>query len=73
MRYIRELTPEERQQLAAGFRRGTDHRFRIRCQSILLSAEGYQINQLTSIFQVDRDTVSKWRPSHGLIGRKEKV
>lgn len=73
MRYIKELTPEEKQQLAEGFRRGSDHRFRIRCQSILLSAEGYKINQLTSMFQVDRDTVSKWRPSHGLISGKKKA
>lgn len=60
MRYIKELTPEEKQQLSEGFRRGAKHRFRIRCQSILLSAEGYPINQLTNMFQVDRDTMSKW-------------
>jgi transposase len=60
MRYITGLTEKDKQQLSEGFRNGATHRFRIRCQSILLSKEGYQINQLATMFQVDRDTVSRW-------------
>ncbi|MEQ9438004.1 MAG: helix-turn-helix domain-containing protein [Cyclobacteriaceae bacterium] len=60
MRYITQLTEKEKWQLKEGFRNGSTHRFRIRCQSILLSAEGYRINQLATMFSVDRDTVSRW-------------
>lgn len=60
MRYITGLTEKDKQQLIEGFRNGTSHRYRIRCQSILLSAEGYRIDQLATMFQVDRDTVSRW-------------
>ncbi|MDF9798526.1 hypothetical protein OKW21_003789 [Catalinimonas alkaloidigena] len=44
MRYITELTEKEKGQLHERFQSGPTHRFRIRCQSILLSAEGYRIN-----------------------------
>ncbi|MEM8968393.1 MAG: helix-turn-helix domain-containing protein [Bacteroidota bacterium] len=60
MRYIKDLSKEEQQQLETGFRRGATHRYRIRCQSILLSNQGHNINQLTSMFDVDRDTISRW-------------
>lgn len=75
MRYITGLTEEAKQQLKEGFRNGKAHRFRIRCQSILLSAEGYQINQLASMYQVDRDSVSKWFDQwqrEGIAGLQDK-
>jgi putative transposase len=60
MRYISDLTAEEKQQLAEGFKTGSTHRYRIRCQSIVLSAQGYSISQLATIFEVDRDTITRW-------------
>lgn len=76
MRYITGLTEKDKQQLSEGFRNGTSHKFRVRCQSILLSAEGYQVNQLASIFQVDRDTVSRWFDkweAEGIAGLQDRL
>lgn len=75
MRYITQLTEEEKRKLNSGFRTGCTHRFRIRCQSILLSAEGYRIGQLAKMFEVERDTISRWLnqwEQKGLSGLEDK-
>lgn len=32
----------------------------MRAQAILLSEKGYALNQLATIFEIDRDSVSQW-------------
>ncbi|NRB49029.1 MAG: helix-turn-helix domain containing protein [Saprospiraceae bacterium] len=75
MRYIKELTQAQQQELKEGFEQGTTKRFRIRCQSILLSYQGYQIKQLMELYDVGRDTVRGWFnqwESQGIKGLKDK-
>lgn len=60
MRYIKELTDTQKEELQIGFETGSSKRFRIRCQSILLSHEGYSIKQLMDMYKVRRDTVRSW-------------
>lgn len=75
MRYITGLTEEAKKELEEGFKHGLSHRFRIRCQSILLSASGHQINELAPMYQVDRDSVCKWFDSwerEGIAGLADK-
>lgn len=52
MRYIEELTLEQRQALEQGHKKGKSYRFRNRCQAILLSAAGYSVQELAALFQV---------------------
>jgi len=75
MRYTTKLSEKDKGQLHEGFRNGSTHRYRIRCQSILLSNQGYNNNQLASMFQVDRDTISRWFSQweeKGLTGLSDK-
>lgn len=60
MRYIKELRDTQKQELRTGFETGSSKRFRIRCQSILLSYEGYNIKQLMAMYKVSRDTIRSW-------------
>ena len=48
-------------------RTGKSHRERVRAHAILLSAKGFDVETLSVIFGVDRDTVSAWlnRFKHG--------
>lgn len=60
MRYIRTLTAEQRQALRAGHQKGQSHQYRNRCQAILLSAEGYSVQELAAMFQVKDLSVYQW-------------
>ena len=60
MRFIDNLSQDEKMSLEHLLRSSTDYRVRQRSQAILLSAKGYTIKQLTNIFEVDRDTISHW-------------
>lgn len=41
-------------------REGATHRERVRAQAVLLSSRGMSLKMLSTIFEVDRDTVSGW-------------
>jgi len=64
MRYVRALTDEQRAFLSTTMKEDAAFRARTRAQSLLLSAEGMTIKEITKMYQVDRDTVStgirKW-------------
>lgn len=59
MRYI-QLTSEQSQQLTQLYKTSTDHRERQRAHALLLSQRNYTIPDLADLFEVDRDTVSRW-------------
>jgi transposase len=60
MKFVGELTEEEKATLRSGQSEGPGARFRHRSQALLLSNRGYRLDQLADIFEVDRDTVSGW-------------
>ena len=60
MRYVRPLTDNQRHTLAEIMHHGATPRARARAHGILLSAQGLTINEIATIYQVDRDTVATW-------------
>lgn len=60
MKFIQSLTPEQLNSLRELHKEGATHRVRQRAHAVLLSAKGYTLNQLASLFDLDRDTVSEW-------------
>jgi transposase len=60
MRYIKNLTEIEKQTLEAGHRQGKSYQYRNRCQAILLSNQGYSVQQLASLFKVKALSIYKW-------------
>ena len=59
MKFIR-LDEEQVAQLRVLHKNGQSHRERQRAQAILLNARGMSLEQLSFIFECDRDTVSGW-------------
>lgn len=59
-RYIEKLTEAEQTALKKGYKIGKSHRFRSRCQSILLSHQGYTCDQLAKMFDVHLITIYDW-------------
>lgn len=49
--------------------RGSSERVRDRCHALLLSDKGYDINALSDIFAVHRDTVSNWISKWNSMGK----
>lgn len=60
MKFIDDLTAEEKAVLFDLMRSSKSYKVRKRAHAILLSSKRYKIDQLASIFDVDRDTVSDW-------------
>ena len=60
MRYVRPLLENHRHTLTAIMTHDAIPRARMRAQSILLSAQGLKIQDIATLYQVDRDTVSTW-------------
>ena len=59
MRFI-ELTSQEHEHLTLLYKTSQDHRERQRAQALLLSARRYSICELAALFDLDRDTISRW-------------
>lgn len=59
MRYV-QLTNQQEQQLIQLYKTSQDHRERQRAHALLLSHRTYTIPDLADLFEVDRDTVSRW-------------
>lgn len=71
-RYIK-LTSEQKAALEYGYKTGHSHDYRSRCHCILLSAEGWTVDQLMDFFKVARLTVYTWfnrYESEGIDGLK---
>jgi transposase len=59
-KFVPALTEEQRTQLKAIMKSAAPQRQRMRAQAILLSARQYSIDQIATIYEVDRDRVSQW-------------
>ena len=60
MKFVSALAEADRSALKHLYRHGATTRQRQRAHAVLLSAEGYPLEQLAAILQADRDTVSGW-------------
>ena len=58
-RFVSALSEEEQRQLEGLWRTGRSHRVRQRAHAVLLSAQGYTLDQAADILRVDRDAVSR--------------
>lgn len=58
-RYIKKLSPEEREELRQ-LMKGSNEQVRKRAHAVLLNHRGYSVDQIADIYEVDRDTVSAW-------------
>lgn len=59
-KFVQELTDEQQSQLKAIMKSNAPQSKRRRAHAILLSFRGYSIDQIASIYEVDRDRVSRW-------------
>lgn len=59
-KFVKQLSAEQRDKLQQIYKTDTRWRTRQRAQAILLSARGYSIDQLATLFECDRDRVSQW-------------
>ena len=69
--YVEELSNIEKSNLKDGWRSGKSSAFRNRCQSILLSNQGYKTEELALIFSVRKRTIYGWIKNwknHGIMG-----
>jgi len=66
MRFVDNLTVDNKNTLFELMRTSKSYKVRKRAHAILLSSKKYKIDQLASIFDVDRDTIADW------LGRWEK-
>lgn len=76
MRYIKNLNGLEREALQEGQKNGSTYRFRNRCKAILLSSDGYSVNQIRELFEINRvntiyDWYNRWE-AEGIEGLKDK-
>lgn len=59
-KFVEPLTDEDRQRLKEIHKTDANWRRRMRAQAILLSEKGFELNQLATIFEIDRDSISQW-------------
>ena len=60
LRFVAPLDPQTVDHLKQILRTSPVFRTRQRAHAILLSAKAYRIDQLIEIFEVDRDTITRW-------------
>ncbi len=60
MKFVKKLSSNSKTILTDLMRSSKNYKVRKRAHCILLSAKKYKIDELASIFEVDRDTVSDW-------------
>ncbi len=60
MKYVTPLTKNDEKVLSQMVRDADQHRTRQRAHAIILSSKKYTIDDLAGIFDVHRDTVSRW-------------
>ena len=73
MRFIK-LTLDQAVELKERMLQSEDYREISRCRAMMLSHKGYTINDLSDIFDVDRDTITNWLDkykSEGISGLKD--
>jgi transposase-like protein len=75
-RYIKELTEEQKKELEQGYLHGESSLFRKHCQSILLSNQGFSVQELMKIFDCRKNTIYDWTDNwqqKGIEGLKLRV
>ncbi|MGI9176071.1 MAG: helix-turn-helix domain-containing protein [Rhodothermales bacterium] len=60
MKFTAPLDNQTREQLRLLMHTSPNARVRQRAHAVLLSSKRYRIDQIADIFEVDRDTVSRW-------------
>lgn len=60
MGYIKDITAQQKQELEHLHKTSKSYQERNRCQSILLSAQGYQVPALAQVFSESELTIYKW-------------
>jgi len=55
-----QLSEEQRQELTGGYRSGTSHAFRMRCQMILLKSENRTSREIALFLDCHKITVNEW-------------
>ena len=71
-----ELTEVEKITLQEGEKNGTARVFRERCHCLGLSAEGYQVKELATIFRVSEISIYSWFKrweKSGIVGLRDKA
>jgi transposase len=63
-----KLNEEERQALERGYRTGTKHAFRVRCQVILLKSEGRDSKTVGKILKMSNMSVNAWVKRYKMEG-----
>lgn len=69
------LSSEQRKELEQGFKQGSSHCFRMRCQSILLKSEGRKSNEVGAITGMCAISINSWvkrYKNEGLLGLQTK-
>lgn len=59
MRFL-ELTLHQTQLLSDLYKTSSDHRERQRAHALLLNSRGHSIPFLAELFEVDRETITRW-------------
>jgi hypothetical protein len=75
LKYVSPLTEKHRHALKALMKRDHSMRARMRAHCILLSADHFTLNEISRIYEIDRDTVSIWIDKwerYGIVGLKDK-
>ena len=60
MKFVYGLSKEDEKSLTNLVKNADSYRTRVRAHAIILSAKKYSIDDLANIFEVHRDTVSRW-------------
>ena len=60
MKCLGELKEKEKKELKLLMKESDISRVRIRAHAIILSSNGYSIQEISNIYEVDRDSVSSW-------------
>ena len=74
MRFVENLSVEKKNTLFDLMRTSKSYKVRKRAHAILLSSKKYKIDQLASIFDVDRDTIADWLgrwEANGVLGLQD--
>lgn len=59
-KFVTEIKEEEKQELKRMMKEDPSSRVRIRAHSVLLSNRGYSIDEISDIYEADRDRVTAW-------------
>lgn len=59
-RFIKELSQAQLEELEWGYKYGENNVFRSHCQAILLSHQGYTVQELMQIFDCRKNTIYDW-------------